>query len=331
MNFAIANGTVYVGIMLDPAIAVTAPNLLQYMTFGLCTLDAITGASVWNYSIHSSMGSPAVANNIVYVPSFGYYGSGTPTISGLYAIDANGNLKWTYGIEDQISGSPTIYDGIVYVVSSGGNVYAIGNETVLTVSAPSVAAINKPFTLSGTLKTTDGTPIAGATIQLQKNVSGTWTDVAGKTDITALTGAYSISTSEPTVGTSQYKTVYAGNATYGNATSPVVSVKVVSKASVLADLNALKNTTSHLPNSAFRPDTKTALLSLLSSTELQVNKNNYGAAAMMLQKALLPHMSGCSATGRPDSNDWVRTCAAQGQLYPQVQNLIQELQALQGS
>jgi len=27
----------------------------------------------------------------------------------------------------------------------------------------------------------------------------------------------------------------------------------------------------------------------------------------------------------------VRTCAAQGQLYPQVQNLIQELQALQGS
>jgi hypothetical protein len=33
-------------------------------------------------------------------------------------------------------------------------------------------------------------------------------------------------------------------------------------------------------------------------------------------------------TGKPDSDDWVRTCAAQGQLYPQVQNLIQELKAL---
>jgi hypothetical protein len=30
-------------------------------------------------------------------------------------------------------------------------------------------------------------------------------------------------------------------------------------------------------------------------------------------------------------NTWIRTCAAKGQLYPQVQSLIQETQALQGS
>jgi hypothetical protein len=39
-------------------------------------------------------------------------------------------------------------------------------------------------------------------------------------------------------------------------------------------------------------------------------------------------MDGCAKTGKPGSDDWVRTCAAQGQPYPQVQNLIQELQAL---
>jgi len=50
--------------------------------------------------------------------------------------------------------------------------------------------------------------------------------------------------------------------------------------------------------------------------------------AQQLKSALLPRMNGCAKTGKPGSDDWVRTCAAQGQLYPQVQNLIQELQAL---
>jgi hypothetical protein len=177
----------------------------------------------------------------------------------------------------------------------------------------------------------NSTPILGATIQLQKNVSGTWQNVTGKWNTTTSTGAYRISTSEPTTGTYQYRTTYAGNATYAGSSSTSVSVKVVSKASVLQDLNALKNTINHLPNSAFYPGTKTALLSLLSATELQVKFNLYGSAATTLQKAVLPRMDGCAKTGKPDSDDWVRTCAAQSQLYPQVQNLIQELQALQGS
>jgi C1A family cysteine protease len=122
--------------------------------------------------------------------------------------------------------------------------------------------------------------------------------------------------------------------TYGAENSYAANIhafEVVSKASVLADINALKNTINHLPNSAFIPGTKTALLSLVSVTELQVKFNLYGGAATTLQKAVLPRMDGCAKTGKPDSDDWVRTCAAQGQLYPQVQNLIQELQALQGS
>ena len=122
--------------------------------------------------------------------------------------------------------------------------------------------------------------------------------------------------------------------TYGAENSYAANIhafEVVSKASVLADINALKNTINHLPNSAFIPGTKAALLSLVSVTELQVKFNLYGGAATTLQKAVLPRMDGCAKTGKPDSDDWVRTCAAQGQLYPQVQSLIQELQALQGS
>jgi hypothetical protein len=84
--------------------------------------------------------------------------------------------------------SPAVANGVVYVGSWDGNFYALGNQltptALIAVAAPTKVAINKPFVLTGTLKTTDGTPIAGATIQLQKNVGGMWTNVALKTATT---------------------------------------------------------------------------------------------------------------------------------------------------
>ena len=208
------------------------------------------------------------------------------------------------------------------------------NKTSTQLSAtatPTVVAITKPFMIAGTLSTTDGTPIAGATIQLQKNVSGNWQAVSGKTCTTATTGAYSISTSEPLANTYQYRSTCTGSDTYAGITSNSVSVKVVSKASVLQDLATLRTTINQLPNSAFIPGTKTVLLAELSVTELEVKLNVYGRAATTLQQAVLPRMDGWAKTGNPDGNDWVRTATAQAQLFPQVQNLIQELQALHGS
>jgi len=99
-------------------------------------------------------------------------------------------------------------------------------STQLTAASNnSTPAVSQPFTISGTL-TNGTTPLAGATIQLQKNVSGTWTDVAGKTNTTTALGTYNITTSEPTAATYQYRTTYAGNATYQNTTSSVVTVTV---------------------------------------------------------------------------------------------------------
>jgi outer membrane protein assembly factor BamB len=63
--------------------------------------------------------------------------------------------------------SPAVANGVVYVGSEDGNVYAIGNESMstpitLTAAAPSTASVNQNFT-----NATLGTPIAGATITLQ--------------------------------------------------------------------------------------------------------------------------------------------------------------------
>jgi len=106
---------------------------------------------------------------------------------------------------------------------------------------------------------------------------------------------------------------------------------VVSKASVLADFNALKATVNSLPNSAFTPGTKLSALAVINAAEINVKVGSYGGATQTLKNALLARTDGCVKNGKPDADDWVRTCAAQGVLYPQVNNLIQEIQALQGS
>jgi hypothetical protein len=82
--------------------------------------------------------------------------------------------------------------------------------------------MGQTFTIYGALTAADRAPMSGETIQLQKNVNGTWTDVGGVTDTTSIGGSYSISVSEGTAGIYEYRTNYTGNITYaGNYSSSV--------------------------------------------------------------------------------------------------------------
>lgn len=250
------------------------------------------------------------------------------------------NATGDYQFSKNESAAGTSYYRTAY---DGNDTYGNATSAVVTVQVykmptqlsaaanRTVVAINNPFTINGTLNTTDGTPIAGATVQLQKNISGTWQDAPLKTATTTASGTYRISTSESTVGTYQYRATYAGDDTYVGNNSTSVSVKVVSKASVQQDFATLRTTFNNQPNSAFMPGTKSALIAVLNAAELQMRYGHYSAAAYTLQYQFLVRTDGCALRGTPDTADLVRTCAAQGQLYPQVQNLIQELNALQGS
>jgi Uncharacterized protein conserved in bacteria (DUF2334) len=141
--------------------------------------------------------------------------------TGGYQFSKNESVTGTYYYRTAYDGNPTYANATSNVVSVQVNKIPtqLSSATNLTL-----VAINKPFTINGTLNTTDGTLIEGATIQLQKNVSGTWTDVTGKTNTTTSIGAYNITTNEGSAGTFDYRTAYDGNASYANATSNVVSV-----------------------------------------------------------------------------------------------------------
>jgi len=100
------------------------------------------------------------------------------------------------------------------------------NATVSTATA----YVNQNFTISGTLSVSGTlsagtTGIAGATITLQNSTDdATWYNVT--TMATNATGNYQFSTNESAANTYYYRTTYAGNATYPNATSNTVSVTV---------------------------------------------------------------------------------------------------------
>ena len=97
--------------------------------------------------------------------------------------------------------------------------------TALTATASTATAyVNQNFTINGTLSASTG-GIGNATITLQRSTNNvTFTNVM--TNVTNAAGGYLFSKNESAAGTYYYDTTYAGNATYGNATSNTVSVNV---------------------------------------------------------------------------------------------------------
>jgi len=78
---------------------------------GVLALNALNGARIWGYSIHSSVGSPIIANDTVYAVS----GNG-----GAYALAASdGKVIWNHST-GLVTGSPLLVNGYLYVGSSDG-------------------------------------------------------------------------------------------------------------------------------------------------------------------------------------------------------------------
>ena len=95
--------------------------------------------------------------------------------------------------------------------------------SALTISAPSSAKVNQPFSITGKL-TANGAQLTKYTVSLQRLSGRTWTTLASKTVI----GTYSFSRTETTASTYQYRTTYTGSGSYASSTSPTATVTVKS-------------------------------------------------------------------------------------------------------
>ena len=88
----------------------------------ISALDGLSGHKKWSYQIEpsasiSSVSEPIVVNNVVYTSA---------NNGALYALDAvSGHEEWSYQIGGHIASSLTVADGVVYVESLDGHLYAI--------------------------------------------------------------------------------------------------------------------------------------------------------------------------------------------------------------
>jgi outer membrane protein assembly factor BamB len=108
----VANGTVYIG---------TAG-------FRLIAIDADSGEEQWSVDEYSGViSAPTVVDGIVYAGAGPYNDAGP-----LFAVNAaTGEIEWEFATPDGIRryGGPTVFNGVVYVGTAGGELYAVDAET----------------------------------------------------------------------------------------------------------------------------------------------------------------------------------------------------------
>lgn len=89
-------------------------------------VDQATGQLAWKFPADQSLevgtfsGSPAVYKGTLYAGSFD---------DNLYAIDLNGNLKWTFKAKSRLWDPPIEIDGTLYFGDLSGYVYAVNATT----------------------------------------------------------------------------------------------------------------------------------------------------------------------------------------------------------
>jgi len=131
---AVSNGVVYVA------------------SENLYAIDAATGKERWRSPINGQVfSSPAVSNGVVYFGNYEHdavasggsaYG---PSIGYLYAIDAvTGTKKWQFATGSGIRSSPAVSNGVVYVGSDDGNLYAIGQKPTTLKTTPTATPTPVP-------------------------------------------------------------------------------------------------------------------------------------------------------------------------------------------
>jgi hypothetical protein len=97
-------------------------------------------------------------------------------------------------------------------------------------------------------------------------------------------------------------------------------------------ISTLKNAVSiirSLPHSVFRNRRMQKILIMrIQVITYFVSKKHYKITKLQLEYGMLRKLNGCAERGFPDTNDWIRDCDAQGQVYPVILEAIDLLDIL---
>lgn len=111
-----------------------------------------------------------------------------------------------------------------------------------------------------------------------------------------------------------------------------VVVVAVDPRIILSDLiRNIINKINGLPPTAFKnPNMARALTNKLEAVRRNVEAGNYANALNQVENDIIRKTDGCAVGGAPDANDFIVTCPEQGQIYPDLVTLRDELRRLTG-
>jgi outer membrane protein assembly factor BamB len=119
----------------------------------LAALNATTGAVIWSRALGTLVtpnGSPSVAKGTVYIGAMvaGQHGSSSGM---LFAINAHsGKTIWSASVPSAIYSAPAVANGVVYVGTFGGTLYAFNAKTgAQLASVAGVAGESSPTVANG--------------------------------------------------------------------------------------------------------------------------------------------------------------------------------------
>jgi hypothetical protein len=106
-----------------------------------------------------------------------------------------------------------------------------------------------------------------------------------------------------------------------------LSITVVSSTDpLIEDLIKAINAINALDRSAFKSrNLKKVLTNKINTVIAYIDQGLYREAKSALESGIIKKVDGCAKNGAPDKNDWIITCDAQNQVYPNILSAIDEL------
>ncbi len=106
-----------------------------------------------------------------------------------------------------------------------------------------------------------------------------------------------------------------------------LSITVVSSADpIILDLITAMNAINALDGSVFKSrNLKKVLTTKINTAIAYIDQGLYREAKSALESGIIKKMDGCAKNAAPDKNDWIITCDAQNQVYPNILSAIEEL------
>lgn len=115
-----------------------------------------------------------------------------------------------------------------------------------------------------------------------------------------------------------------GQANSNPDTTTITATLTVSE--VTDTLDAAVAAINHLASGSLKNQNMAkTLTNKIGAVLTMIDQGNYAEALDKLQNDILAKTDGCALAGAPDSNDWLVTCQAQGQIYPMIVQTIELL------